>query len=344
MPKRVVIDGGKLRVILAAQRQVISRKQALEIGIPQSTLNHWCKPGGKWQKLLPGVYLAATGTPTAEQRQVAALLYAGTRSVITGPQAIRFRKLRSPGTDAIDVLVPASVKRQSAGYVRIHRTRRMPSYYTAGPVRFANLPRAVADAAHGFTSIDDVRSVVAEAVQRKGCTIAEIGLELEDGSNRDSALLRAALSEVRAGVRSVAEAHFRSRIEGSDLPKPQYNVFLRAADGTDIGQADAWWDDAGVSAEIDSQEYHFYRDGWLRTSAKHGRMLKHHIRPHHFAPARVRTDWPGIYEELKSSIQEGQTRPRPNVLVFPAGGLRGRPPWTAPPRPRTATAPQGPPP
>jgi hypothetical protein len=37
----------------------------------------WCWPEGKWQKLLPGVYLTVTGKPTAEQRLVAARLYAG---------------------------------------------------------------------------------------------------------------------------------------------------------------------------------------------------------------------------------------------------------------------------
>ena len=98
---------------------------------------------------------------------------------------------------------------------------------------------------------------------------------------------------------------FRQRVRNSDLPQPRYNVFLRAADGTDIGEADAWWADAGVSAEIDSREYHFYRDGWLKTDAKHSRMLKYGILPHHFAPTRIDNDWPAVYGDLRSSIHEG---------------------------------------
>ena len=43
------------------------------------------RTGGKWQKVLPGVYSAVTGKLTAEQRHVAALMYAGSASVITGP-------------------------------------------------------------------------------------------------------------------------------------------------------------------------------------------------------------------------------------------------------------------
>jgi hypothetical protein len=59
------------------------------------------------------------------------------------------------------------VKRQSTGFVRIHRTRRMPRVHRTGAVIFAEPARAVADAARQFSSLDDVRSVVAEAVQKR---------------------------------------------------------------------------------------------------------------------------------------------------------------------------------
>jgi hypothetical protein len=320
MQKRSVYDTVGLRRILGSQHQVVTRAQALKCGIPHTTVDRRIAPEGPWQKLLPGTYLTVTGRPTIEQRQMAALLYAGTDSVITGPAAIRLHRLRSPGPDTIDVLIPWAIKRQSTGFVRIHRTRRVPGFYRRGPIRFARAARAVADAARLFGTLDDVRSVVAEAVQKQACSIAEIGLELEEGSSRDSTYLRAALAEVRDGIRSVAEARFRQRVRRSDLPQPTYNVFLRAADGTDIGEADAWWADAGVSAEIDSQEYHFFRDGWLRTDAKHSRMLKHGILPHHFAPSRVDNDWAAIYDELKSSIHEGRQRPRLPIVAFEALG------------------------
>jgi hypothetical protein len=309
-----------LRRTLAAQRQVITRSQALACGIPRSTVNAWCRPEGKWQKILPGVYSAVTGKLTPEQRHVAALLYAGTASVITGPTAIRLHRLRSPGPDTIDVLVPWTIKRQSTGFVRIHRTRRLPGFYAAGAVRFARVARAVADAARQFASLDDVRTVVAEAVQKGACTIGEIGLELGNGPSKDTINLRTALGEVRDGIRSVAEARFRQHVQRSGLPQPMYNAFLRTADGTDIGEVDAWWADAGVSVEIDSQEYHFYREGWLRTDAKRGRLLKAGIFPHNIAPTRVDNDWAAIYDELKASIAKGLERPRLRIVAFSAPG------------------------
>jgi hypothetical protein len=311
-----MIDREMLSRTLAAQYQVISREQALKCGLPRSTVTTWCKPNKKWQKLLPGVYLAVTGTPTSEQRLVAAMLDAGKRSVVTGSAALRLHRLRPRGPDLVDVLIPWTAKRQSVGFVRIHRTRRMPRIYRTGVILFAAPARAVADASRLLTSLDDVRALVADAVQRRSCSIAEIGLELQEGASQDTVRLRRALAEVRAGTRSVAEIHFRERIAKSGLPQPQFNVFLKTTDGVDIGEVDAWWGDAGVSVEIDSQEYHFYRADWLRTDAKRGRLLKHGIFPHNIAPARVQNDWDNVCQEIRSSLDQGRKRPRLPIVAF----------------------------
>lgn len=320
MPKLSGYNEAQLRQILRAQHQVITRAQALECGLPHATVERRVAPDGRWQKMLPGTYLTVTGRPTTQQRQVAALLYGGPDSVITGPAAIRLHRLRSPGADLIDVLVPWTDRRQSIGFARIHRTRRMPGFYTVGPIRFARVGRAVADAARGFASLDDVRTVVAEAVQKRACAIAEIGLELEEGDCRGSVLLRSALQEVRAGARSAAEAKFVRRLERSELPMPEFNVLLATVDGTDIAEVDAWWAAAGVAAEVDSQEYHFYRADWLETNARNSRLLKYGVLPHHFAPSRIDSDWNAIYDELKSSIAKGLQRPRLPIVAFRRAG------------------------
>ena len=123
-------------------------------------------------------------------------------------------------TAECDYRAPWTARRQSIGFVRVHRTRRMPGFSRTGPIRFASPARAVADAAHGFSKLDEVRALVAEGVQRQACSIAQLGLELTGGVNRDSLHLRTALAEVRDGIRSVAEARFRQRVRNSDLPQP----------------------------------------------------------------------------------------------------------------------------
>ena len=222
--------------------------------------------------------------------------------------------------DTVDILVPQATRRQNVGFVRMHRTRQLPRVRRIGPVRYAEPTRAVADAAQILSSLDDIRAVVAEAIQKQLCSLAQLGTELERAGTRDMSRLRTALADIRAGSRSVAEIRFRERVEQSALPRPQYNVFLRASDGTDIGEVDAWWADAGVSVEIDSQEYHFYRADWLRTEAKRSRLLKYGVFPHNIAPVRVDREWDAVYAELRSSLEQGRQRPRLPIVAFePAG-------------------------
>jgi len=77
----------QLAAIARKQLNVITRAQASVDGLTRRAIEHRIRPGGPWPRLLPGIYLAVTGTPTAEQREVAALLYAGPASILTGPAA-----------------------------------------------------------------------------------------------------------------------------------------------------------------------------------------------------------------------------------------------------------------
>jgi len=116
------------------------------------------RAGGPWQALLPGVYLGLTGAPNLPQKEMAALLYAGPGSLITGPVALMHHGLRSPVVlETVDLLVPAGRQRHSTGFVRLHRTYRLPSRFVAsGPVRFVPVARAVADTARMLGDVRDV--------------------------------------------------------------------------------------------------------------------------------------------------------------------------------------------
>src|SRR5579859_7071724 len=127
MPVLSGYDRGQLARILRSQYDVISRRQALACGMTRGAIAYRLRPDGPWRQLLPAVYLTVTGTPTADQRDVAALLYAGPRSVITGAVAVRRHNLRCAGLNVTDVLVPADSRRKSTGYVQIRRTIRLPA-------------------------------------------------------------------------------------------------------------------------------------------------------------------------------------------------------------------------
>jgi len=187
--------------------------------------------------------------------------------VLTGLTSLRRFGLGVPRAEAIDVLVPAKEQRRDVGFVRLHRTIRLPrGFCVAGEIRYALPPRAVADAARWLTDIGDVRAVVAEAVQRRMCSIEHLVEELEQGPKQGSALLRRALAEVADGVRSAAEGQLHALIERSGLPMPMFNPRLFVG-RTFLAVPDCWWPEVGVAAEVDSRAWHLSPRGWENTLA-----------------------------------------------------------------------------
>jgi hypothetical protein len=304
--------------LLAHQRGVIARSQALSGALTKDGLRHRLRSGGPWQRLLPGVYLTVTGQPTGEQRQVAAMLYAGTESFITGSAALQNYGIRGPTTDIVDVLVPVERRPASRGFVLIHRTRRMPRQWaTDGPLRFALAARAVADTVRELERLPDVRAVVGSAVQKRRCTISQLAAELAAGPIRGSAHLRAVLAEVADGVRSAAEGDFHALVKRSDLPLPMFNASL-FLDGVLLGIVDAWWPAAGLAVEIDSREWHFEPGAWEATMRRHAKLTAAGIYVIHVSPQHIRTEPDRIVRDIAAALHNG--RPAAPIQWRPAVG------------------------
>src|SRR5262249_61922594 len=78
-----------LSQLIKRQNLVITRRQAVERGLHPAVLHRRAQAGGRWQEILPGVYLTVTGTPTRDQRDTAATFYAGRGGTLTGVAALR---------------------------------------------------------------------------------------------------------------------------------------------------------------------------------------------------------------------------------------------------------------
>lgn len=187
----------RLGKLLGQQHLVASRAQLLALGMPDRAMQYQLRTG-PWQALLPGVYLSVAEPPGFAQQEMAALLYAGPDSAVTGQAALTHHGIGSPDdVGVIDVLVPIRRQRLDMGFVRLHRTARMPTRtLAAGPVRVAPAPRAVTDAAWQLTSPADVRVLVTDAVRSGRCTLDELAIELNEGPIRGSAALRSVLAEL----------------------------------------------------------------------------------------------------------------------------------------------------
>ncbi|HEY3734695.1 MAG TPA: type IV toxin-antitoxin system AbiEi family antitoxin domain-containing protein [Streptosporangiaceae bacterium] len=309
MPRVNDFDRQSLAELLRKQHGVIARGQARDVGISEQMLRHRIRAAGPWQVLLPGVYLTVSGQPAAVQCQMAALLYAGPSSLITGPAALFHHGIKAAYTQVVDVLTP--VQHRDHAFVRIHRTTRMPAEWHAdGAIRYVAAARAVADAARDLTALREVRAVVADAVQRRKCPLPLLIAEVRAGPTQASALTRQALAEVADGVRSVVEAELRDLISQAGLPVPMFNPRLYAAGGQFIAQPDCWWQEPGVAAEVDSREWHLSPQDWERTLERHARMTGHGILVVHVTPRRIRDRPQSVIADLAAALESARDRPR----------------------------------
>jgi len=312
-------DRDALDRLLTEQLDVIARHQALTVGLSDNALRHRLRPGGPWRSLLPGVYLAATGAPTTLQQEMAALLYAGSDSVITGPAALRCHHIRGELTDVVDVLVPARRQRRDVRFVRLHRTTRIPGRtWLAGPVRYVMPARAVADAVRGLTSLRDVRAVVADAVQRRRCAIHDLAAELTEGPHVGSALFREALTDVMGGIRSVAEADLKDLLARSGLPMPLFNPSVYDGSGTFVARPDAWWPELGIAVEVDSREWHMSPEDHAETLARGRRMARHQMIVLRFTPKQIRSEPAVVIGDIKAALDGARGRTPLTLRTVPA--------------------------
>lgn len=308
--------------LLTKQHGVITRGQALACRIDQNVLDRRVRPGGPWQRLLPGVYLTVTGTPTQDQLDTAALLYAGPGSTLTGAAALRRHGVRTPPSRAVDVLVPATRQRKSAGHVAIRLTTRLPEQVCyLGPIQFVLPARAVADSARWLDDLALVRATVAASVQTGLCTIDQLVTELRSGPVQGSAFFRTALADVTSGVRSSREAEMKDLIKRGRFPLPLFNARLYCGDEL-IAVADTWWPEAGVVAEVDSKEWHLSPKDWERTMSRHARLTALGVLVLHFTPRQIRHESDQVLATIGQVLasRRDHSQPATPIRTVPAEG------------------------
>jgi hypothetical protein len=318
------IDKAALAGILGRQLDVITRRQAHAVGVTENALRHRLRSGGPWQVLLPAVYIAVTGTPSRGQQQMAAQLYGGPGSVITGSAALPCHRIRAPQSEFVDVLVPLAWQRRDACFARLHRTSRLPEQvYRFGPIRYALAARAVADTVRGLASLRDVRAVVADAVQRGRCDVPELAAELAAGPSAGSAFFREALSDVAGGISSAAEGDLKDLLARSGLPTPLFNPALFDGDAF-VACPDAWWPKHGVAVEVDSREWHLSPEDHARTLRQRRRMGRYLVVVLPFTPRQIRSEPAEVIATIRDALEKARDRPPLNLRTVPAEAISQR--------------------
>ncbi|WP_084741051.1 type IV toxin-antitoxin system AbiEi family antitoxin domain-containing protein [Cryptosporangium aurantiacum] len=295
--------------LIERQSGLLLRSQANAAGVTDDAIR-WHIARGEWQRVLKGLYATFSGPPTEEHRLIAATLYGGEGTQITGAAALRRHGVRyAPDDRRVHILVPLERRRSHRGFVIVTRTARPDQHPRLLPaMEICSVARAGADAARAGYPLTEIRAFLAEIVQRRLAPLSAFERELAEGSTAHSAVLRRVVAELKDGVRSAPEAEMRDVVAlSSVLPPVQWNPRLIAADGTVLPTPDGWIQDVGLALETDSKEFHTSPVDWQRTLERHNLLARYGIMTLHFTPREIREHPEKVLATIEQTYRE---RPR----------------------------------
>jgi hypothetical protein len=302
---------------------VATARQLEACGVPQRTTYQRCRPGGPWQRPLPGIIVMSSGRVTEDQVVTAALLLGGPDAMVSGIEACRRYGLRrgpaalrraGPPLE-VELVLPHGRQVRGVGFVHVERTHRMPEPRMHGGFPLVPPERALLAAARRLHDYREIAELFSEAVQRGLTTVGALWTEMELGSRRGTANPRAVLREVGEGVRSAAELDAKKLLARAGLPPAVWNVEVHDARGRLLGVADCWFDDVALAWEIDSTEWHLSpadHDRTVRRAAAFG-AAGAIVFPS--KPGDVRRAGAAVIAQLRAAHAHAATRPRPAVTI-----------------------------
>jgi len=295
---------------------------------------------GRWQRLVPGLYLANRAAPRTRQRMHAAMLHAGPLGIITGRAGLVLRGVKGVElrSGQVTVVVPHQVKRVSSGFVTLIRTRHLPGCQVLQRQGHADLPVArveqcVIDAIRSEPDLARTRALACAAVRDREVDWAEVArraVRRGPGGHH----VRQVVRDIADGVRSPAEGDLNDVLLPASrrgrLPAYLLNPDV-LLDGVLLGSPDAWFVGLGLGDEQDSREWHGSEDGLDATLARHERFRKAGLLLNHATPARLRSDPAAHVATLGALVVERRALavPEPPGLVVLGRGplLPARSDW-----------------
>lgn len=285
---------------------VISTATLHAAGVSSGTVGYRCRPGGPWQRLLPGVILLSENAPSRRQLVAAAMVYAGPGAVLTGLDALQAYGLRLPPTRDVHVLAPADRRLANARPVLVERTTRIPDPIARDGLPCAPPARAVLDAARRLTDAETIHHLLSRAVHDALCTPGELRTELASGSQRGSARVRGLLRGFTARQDTYLHTIAKRLMHAAPLPRPRWHVTLCDRTGRPIGMVDAWWDEIGFGWDFDP----------VRPDATRLALEAQGIPVLRTRASRLGADNESIIREVAAAFHRAIHEPRQPVLAY----------------------------
>ena len=304
--------------LLARQDNVVTRAQLLEHGVSCSAVR-W-NAGRAWRVVLPQVFGIGREQPSPRQRQIAALLWAGPRSVLSGATAARLHGITSADPlSRVHVLVPAPQTSRTSGFAEVRRTLlHDPSTVRRGPLRLSSPARSAVDAARAARTEDARSAILIEAVQRGIATLDDLEEWVLRLRPRDAVPLRKPLAEAASGAWSVPEADLLDLVAISTVLSVAWaNPLLTTTAGDRLTTPDVWFDDVALAVMVHSRRHHSEADQWDDTVERDGDLVAAGVVVAGVTPRRLRRQPDAVLTRLERAYLIAAARPRPGIRATP---------------------------
>lgn len=304
------------------QRGLATSTQLRDEGWTPDALRH--ARGRTIQLVFPRVYAPHVGPLGAEDRLVAAFLWAGESAVLSGRVALERQGLTMASGGTCIFLVPATHRaRQTAGVRTVRTTREVWVAGFRDCVPVTDVARALCDAAiHQELHGDALRAATVSSLQRRLTHPDRLRAELGERPTNGLRPVLEALDEFCAGAWSLPEAAL-ARLVADDPELPAYlmNVELRSPeDGDLLGVPDGYFPSCAVAVQVHSREYHSGhdeqgRDRWSATVEKDGRMIERNVIVIPVTPTSIDRRPERVLERIRRVIAANAHRELPDVVV-----------------------------
>lgn len=196
------IDHEALYIQAEAQAGYFTAQQAVDAGMDRSTLSHHARPGGRYERIRPGLFrMRHFPSSPFEHVMVAWLPLRGAAAVVSHESALELHELSDVIPDAVHLTVPRSERglRRREG-VRLHTTSRPPSeaeVQTIAGLPVTNPERSIVDSLEAGAQPEQIELAVRQAVRRLLTTPKRLRAAAATRSERVRRFIERSLKAVR---------------------------------------------------------------------------------------------------------------------------------------------------
>jgi hypothetical protein len=247
-------------VLAARQRNLITRRQLVDLGLSRSAIRHQLS-SGRLHVVVADVYRLAGVVLDWRTKLQAAVLAVGEDAVVSHQAAAALLRLPGFGERPIELTVPYNRVLNLRG-VTIHRARRLPVEHTrlVDGLRTTSMARTLCDLAGTIHPLRTARALD-NGITRGGVTTTAIWRVLGDlpaQGRRGTAAMRQLLLARGDGYIAPAselEHCFMQVVRDAGLPDPARETNVGDHEGW-VGRVEFAYRDAKVLIEVDSRLHH----------------------------------------------------------------------------------------